>query len=389
MITCKQIADMVGLSRQATASVLNDSPVCLVSPEKKAKILSLARKLHYVRSNAARTLARGKSGIIGILTGGLHIRKNQLNLILLDQVLREAGYLPCIVYTRSEEPNLVGGIRELLQQHADGLIINSIPPNVIESLRDSGFDRLIPTVFADSPGAEALGVHEVVYDYEPFCRRILEFCRERKIRNAAAFTCNDTGFYYLHYLIGQLMPRLGIPFDEFPLIERTRILDPERDKCRLFDKVHEKIMTMKKYDLLIFEQGSAAQSALWPLHERGWRIPDEVAVAAFSDFDNCGSFLPALTIPEFRPEEMAERIWQLLARVMKEPGLPPQRETIPLEMLEQESLRSLKPQAASHKTEVSSHKMGNTSCKKQRTIQHRNNKTKPIASGKGGECRAT
>ncbi|MBR2373355.1 MAG: LacI family DNA-binding transcriptional regulator, partial [Lentisphaeria bacterium] len=110
MVTCRQIAEMVGVSRQAAASVLNDAPVCLVSPEKKKKILQLARELHYVRSNAARTLARGKSGIIGILTGGLHIRKNQLNLILLDHELRKAGYLPCIVYTRSEEQHLVNGI---------------------------------------------------------------------------------------------------------------------------------------------------------------------------------------------------------------------------------------------------------------------------------------
>ena len=200
MITCKQIAKMVGLSRQATASVLNDAPVCLVSPEKKARILELARELHYVRNNAARTLARGKSGIIGILTGGLHIRKNHLNLILMDQVLRAAGYLPCIVYTRNEEQHLVSGIHELVQQHADGLIVNSILPDVIENLRDAGLDRLIPTVFADSPGAEALGVHEAVYDYGPFCRAIVEFCRKRKIRNAAAFTCHDSKFYYVHHL---------------------------------------------------------------------------------------------------------------------------------------------------------------------------------------------
>ena len=112
-------------------------------------------------------------------------------------------------------------------------------------------------------------------------------------------------------------------------------------------------------------------------------------MAAFSDFDNCGSFLPALTIPEFRPEVMAKRIWQLLARVMKDPGLPPQRETIPLGMLEQETLKSLKSQVASPKMEDTSHKTQDTSCKKQRTIQHRNNKTKPIASGKGGDRRAT
>ena len=103
--SCKQIAKMVGLSRQATASVLNDAPVCLVSPEKKARILELARELHYVRNNAARTLARGKSGIIGILTGGLHIRKNHLSPgylnndpiqvidLMLDDLRRPSGIL--------------------------------------------------------------------------------------------------------------------------------------------------------------------------------------------------------------------------------------------------------------------------------------------------------
>ena len=373
MITCKQIAKMVGLSRQATASVLNDAPVCLVSPEKKARILELARELHYVRNNAARTLARGKSGIIGILTGGLHIRKNHLNLILMDQVLRAAGYLPCIVYTRNEEQHLVSGIHELVQQHADGLIVNSILPDVIENLRDAGLDRLIPTVFADSPGAEALGVHEVVYDYEPFCSAVVEFCRKRKIRNAAAFTCHDSKFYYVHHLIRNLLPQLGVPFDEFPVIERSRILDPGRDRCSLFSKMHKTIANMKKYDLLIFEQGIAAQSALWSLRDRGWRVPDDVAVAAFSDFDSCSSYVPALTIPEFSPECMAERTWQLLAKVMAAPESPPQRETIPLNILEHDSL--IIPSVR----------------RRNRTVKAKNHEImtreqKPVAAGKGGRA---
>lgn len=350
MVTCKQIAEMVGLSRQATASVLNNAPVCLVSPEKKARILSLARKLHYVRNNAARTLVSGKSGIIGILTGGLHIRKNHLNLILLDQTLRKAGYLPCIVYTRSEEKNLINGIHDLLQQHADGLIINSIPPEIIGRLRNAGLDRLIPTVFADSPAPEEpLGVHEVLYDYGPFCGSLLEYARKRKIRSVAAFTCHDRKFYYLHDLIRKLLPEFGVPFDEFPLIERSRILDPERDKCDLFGRMHEKIREMKQYDMLIFEQGSAAQSALWSLRDRNWRIPEDVAVAAFTDFDSCSSYQPSLTIPEFSPERVAEQTWQLLKKVMKEPGLPPQRVPIPVSILEHDTLK-LSPERRSGKS---------------------------------------
>ena len=54
-VTCKQIAEMVGVSRPAAASVLNHAKVCRVSPEKREKILKLAEELHYVSSNVART----------------------------------------------------------------------------------------------------------------------------------------------------------------------------------------------------------------------------------------------------------------------------------------------------------------------------------------------
>ena len=74
-VSCKQIAEMAGVSRQAAASVLNGAAKCLVSKEKKELILKLAKELNYVRNNAARTLVRGKSGLVGILSGGFHVKR--------------------------------------------------------------------------------------------------------------------------------------------------------------------------------------------------------------------------------------------------------------------------------------------------------------------------
>ena len=56
-VSCKQIAEMAGVSRQAAASVLNGAEKCPVSPGKKALILKLARELNYVRNNAAEARA--------------------------------------------------------------------------------------------------------------------------------------------------------------------------------------------------------------------------------------------------------------------------------------------------------------------------------------------
>ena len=127
-VTCKQIAEMAGVSRQAAASVLNNAPKCLVSREKKEQILKFARELNYVHNNTVRTLRKGKSGMIGILTGGMHVVRTGTTLITMDTVLRKNGYLPVMIYTRSEYEAIASGIKNLVQQNVDGIIVNGIPP---------------------------------------------------------------------------------------------------------------------------------------------------------------------------------------------------------------------------------------------------------------------
>lgn len=59
-ITAKEIAEMLHISRQAVYSVLSNKPKCLVSQEKKEKILFLAKAYHYKQNMAALSL-KGKS----------------------------------------------------------------------------------------------------------------------------------------------------------------------------------------------------------------------------------------------------------------------------------------------------------------------------------------
>ena len=58
-ITAKEIAKQLGISRQAVYSVLSNKAVCHVSPDKREKILFLARAYHY-RPNTAALQLNGK-----------------------------------------------------------------------------------------------------------------------------------------------------------------------------------------------------------------------------------------------------------------------------------------------------------------------------------------
>ena len=67
MIRLKDIAQMVGVSRPAVTSVLNNSRPNCVSKEKREAILRIAAEHNYRPNNAAVTLKRGKSNVIGIV----------------------------------------------------------------------------------------------------------------------------------------------------------------------------------------------------------------------------------------------------------------------------------------------------------------------------------
>jgi len=69
-VTLSDVADAVGVSPQTVSRVLNNHPS--VRPETRQKVLAAVRALGYEPNLAARSLASGSSGAVGILlTAGL------------------------------------------------------------------------------------------------------------------------------------------------------------------------------------------------------------------------------------------------------------------------------------------------------------------------------
>ena len=90
-ITTKQIAEMVGVSRQAVSAVLNGK-VGKVSEEKRRKILHIAKSLQWRPNPAALRLAGHAPGaVIGIDTGFFPPYRQSL-LEALTMLLTERGY---------------------------------------------------------------------------------------------------------------------------------------------------------------------------------------------------------------------------------------------------------------------------------------------------------
>ena len=67
MIRCKDIAAIVGVSRQAVTDVLNNSRPHCVSEKKRVQILQLAAEHGYSPDRAALALKTGRSDLIGVV----------------------------------------------------------------------------------------------------------------------------------------------------------------------------------------------------------------------------------------------------------------------------------------------------------------------------------
>ena len=130
-VTLKSVAERAGTSIQTVSTVLNNSRSnTVVSAETRARILSVAKEMHYRRNPLARSLRRGYTNIIGFYTGYGAIR-----------------------HTNPFIAEVFGGIQSGCNEHRKDLLIhgtfrgNSVD-DIYEELTNGKIDGLV--IFAPS-----------------------------------------------------------------------------------------------------------------------------------------------------------------------------------------------------------------------------------------------
>ena len=312
---------MVGVSRQAAASVLNGSAKCLVSKEKRELILQLAKKFNYIRNNAARTLVRGKSGLVGILSGGFHIKSTGLFMMLMDRELRANGYLPVIIYTRSEYNGIAEGIRSLLQQNVDALIINGISPhdkgNIIATLKAQGLLDLVPTLLSNC-GIHS-GVDVVHHSYGSAFEKIISKAEKLNFPHAKSFlrySDSPERLYESGNVIRECRKRLSLQ-----TYEETKLLSSfplSLEHIDILSQVRRSMENILPGTFYLCDTGLCAIQVTSMLLQKYGKFPEDAAVIAFDHTDNCALFSPGISAVELNVDLLAQKCMELLKRRIRE-----------------------------------------------------------------------
>lgn len=259
-VTCKDIARMVGVSRQAAASVLNDSPVCLVSKEKKEKILMLARELRYVPNNAARILKGKPQKIIGsVLDGFGGVGACRQEYLAMRLYMR--GYtLQTVFYTGALQA------RHALDFFAgSGVAALLFPHYIFRELRHEDFS--IPVIITDG---EDIG--DTFIDYGYGCQEMtkhLIWHGHRRICFLCAEAIFGSALGYQGY--ANAMKEAGFsPLPPFEVIGKNSL--PEM--------IHD-LVRRKKITAFLCNGDSRADQLIMQLTRDGIRVPEDVAVTGF------------------------------------------------------------------------------------------------------------
>lgn len=318
----KDVAQLANVSIATASLALNGKPVNEVTRE---SVLRAAKKLNYVAMSAGRSLKSGKSFVIGIFIFNSHRYENLMEVCsyyykLLLGVFSESDLHDYSVMV--ENVYWEGGkgdqllFRKISSGAIDGVIIIpqfSYPYTFLSYLHSLDFPYVICNPVEDIPPS-----HVVALDNESGASMAAEYLITRGRRKIGMVTGpvnhNEAVLRINGYNRALEKHRIGIR-PEWTIEADFTISGGYKAGKQLFTGT-------KEYpDGILCGNDYTAAGLMRVVHERGLRIPDDIAVIGFDNNEVCIAVYPALTTIENPTYEIGVRSARRLVEVIEKRSL--------------------------------------------------------------------
>jgi len=329
--TQADVARLAGVSRATVSMVLNDhiENRLLITEKTRSRVLEAASQLGYEPNELARNLRAGSSKTIGFL---IPDTRNPHYLDVLDgveEVISEKGYYLALVVSNLSLERELQSLRSLFQQRLDGLILMPIYqdmyPEELDTLRKRHIPAVLTTpvvgsdwVFPDiRSGSEQMMDHLISLGH----RRIAFI--NGVVRSKLAEERLDVYQEKMHQPGFDLVP-------EWVRCCGHDIEDGYHEAAALLDLLNPPTAIWTINDIL-------AVGALRAIHEKGLRIPEDIALAGFDDIEIAQHLYPPLTTVRMDGQELGRQAVRILFRRMENPVIEPVQEVIPTQLIIRQS----------------------------------------------------
>ncbi len=291
-VTSKDVAERAGVSRTTVSFVLNNVPGVKITEETRRRVWEAARELDYYPTSAARSLATGRAGRIGIILaeGQDPLAADAFWPGLLQGVTAAArgnGYR-IIVQTAEDVPSHDVFLSLVREQEVDGLILSGPRSDdpILPELAREGFPLVIhghlpelpfPCVDVDNRSGARRAVQHLI----SLGHRRIGFISNAPLAHMSA----------RERLAGyrQALEENGIPFDP-ALVAEANFL-PETG-----ERAMNRLLAIAPRPTAVFAAGDVvALGAVRAIHAAQLAIPDDIALVGFDDLFFAAYVNPPMT----------------------------------------------------------------------------------------------
>lgn len=314
------VARLAGVSKQTVSRVLNDNPA--VRPETREAVLEVMRTLGYRPSRSARSLASGRSGMLGVISFDAARYGPASVLTAINTAAQAAGYLvSSIALDTADRATVMHAVQRLSGEGADGVI--AIAPQ-----------RWVGKGLAENPGVPLVVLDNDLGDGTP-----LVTSDSRTGARLAVEHLLGLGHSTVHHIAG---PTGWISADQRTESWRTTLaaagVEPPEPLIGDWSadsgyRLGRRLAQRPDVTAVFASNDQMALGALRAFHESGRPVPDEVSVVGYDDIPEAAHLLPPLTTVRTDFAEIGRRsLRALLARI--DGSAPVQaEEVVPVELI--------------------------------------------------------
>ncbi|MGW2052051.1 LacI family DNA-binding transcriptional regulator [Streptomyces sp. NPDC001858] len=277
------VAKLAGVSKQTVSRVLNDHPA--VRAETREAVQAAMRTLGYRPSSSARSLASGRTRMLGVISFDAARYGPASTLTAINTAAQEAGYLvSSIALDTADRDTVVRAADRLSAEGADGVIAIAPQVRVARALAEAHLDT--PLVVMDNDLGD--GTPMVTSDAATGARMATEYLLSlghptvRHVAGPKGWTSADRRSESWRATLRAAGAEVHAPlFGDWSA-------DSGYDLGRELAK--DPTITA-----IFVSNDQMALGVLRALHEAGRRVPEDVSVVGYDDIPEAAHFLPPLT----------------------------------------------------------------------------------------------
>ena len=343
-ITIDRIAIEANVGRTTVADIVNRGAGHKYKSSTRNRVLEAAKRLGYVPSSVAQTIARGRSGQVGLmLTRDFRDPYWARVTAEVESRLRTRGLFLQLAITDGNPAREAELIRYLHGLHIEGLIVGPVYEDQQVESHQQVFQRSIPIVAFGGPirGFDNVGIDHglgrrlaVEHLLTLGHRRIGYLCLPDRGGiygdglNIAAFrqTLEERGLFDPAWIFPQWV---GLPVEQHAQLIREFLLRWRQTP------VEQRPTAMICHDDLI------AQIALSVFYREGLRVPADLSLVGFNNLPETTLTTPALTTLDAHVDCQMEHALRLLLDEPQAIDIPPRSQLITPTLVIRESTRPL------------------------------------------------